>query len=82
MGDTLYFYLAICIVALTLKYFGVLVSRIIGANHPVNHEQEHAWANYIKILILILLSIGIWYLTSRSRNINDASGILAIVLDS
>lgn len=82
MRDTLYFYFAICIVALALKYFIVFLLKIIAPNHRVNHEQEHDWANYIKIFILILLSIGIWYLASRSPNINDASEVLTMVSDS
>lgn len=77
MRETLYFYFAICIVALVLKYLSVLVSKIISHDHPLDHEQQHDLGNYIKILILILLGLGIWYLANSRINIKEAPAVWA-----
>ncbi len=77
MRETLYFYFAICIAALVLKYLSVLASKIINHGRSLDHEQQHDLGNYIKILILILLGLGIWYLANSGLNIKEASAVWA-----
>lgn len=80
MKATLSFYLAICIAALVLKGLIVLVSKVINHSHSLDHEKEHDLGTYIKILILILLGLGIWYLANSGINIKEAPAVWAYYL--
>lgn len=82
MRDTIYFYLTVCLVALALKYLSVLVSKIFTQNHSLNHEQEHDMGNYIKILILIMLGLAMWYLANSGTYLNNRQGNSAMLFRS
>ncbi len=62
MSDALKIYLAICLLALLIKFTVTSFYLIKGDPHGLSHEKEHDLGNYIKILILILLGMLLLYL--------------------
>ncbi len=74
MRETIYFYLAVCLIAVALKYLSVFVAKIFTRNPSLNHEEEHELGNYIKILILIILGLAMWYLANSGTYFNINQG--------
>lgn len=71
MKDTITIYLFISVLALALKYGVKFITRLWNKNHNHSHEDDHKVSDYIKIAILILLALVLWYIATLSYDSMD-----------
>lgn len=80
MKNAITLYLTVSILALVLKYTFKYVSRLWGKNHAHTHEKDHQISDNIKLIILILLAVVLWYIATLPNNADSDMSTVSLLV--